>query len=173
MRRFFIVFVMFSCMTGSKAQSLGDSIRWYFNYDTLHHVGCSQTPAGIYALTFRVDRKGNAYDIGFSTDSVPVLKNLLVSALRTCVGKIKNYKTGKKYLQLVYYNYLYSCIYDLDSSANVEHINKQAAEFYSRQVRLIEKSLRNAIQDEGEFIILKPAIMNDENPHIKRDRIKA
>ncbi len=84
--------------------SLSDSIRRYFNYDTLKNFSCKETPPGIYIIWFKINSQNKIYNYKFSDNSLILLKNLFESALILSAGKNHNLTFDKEYLQQIYYN---------------------------------------------------------------------
>jgi len=153
-----------------KSLHLSDSIKKYFDYDTLHNFSCLQVPTGMYALSFKVDGKQTLYDIDFSGDNLPVLKNLLTVALQKSLKSIKFKPTKKRYLQLVYFNNILGCNNSSDTLlSDSSPIATRVLQFHVRQLALIAKTF-NSIKEQQECIALKPVIINDNNPNRPRSK---
>ena len=144
---------------------LSDSIKKYFDYDTLGNFSCLQVPTGIYALTFKVNGKQTLYDTDFSGENLPALKNLLTIALQKSLKSINFKSTRKRYLQLVYFNIILSCNNSSDTLlSNSQPIAKQQLQLFVRQLMLIEKTF-NSIKSGKECVVLEPVTIDDNHPN--------
>lgn len=152
------------CPAASHAQSISDSLASYFDYDALAKIPCSQSPAGIYALRFKIDNSRNPVELKFSADSLAALKSLFISSLRKCLVNPVEPRKGKEYLLLIYYNNFLGCIHD-DNSRAGENANQSALNFLSRQMTSIEKSMAELNMEDSELVVLKPAVINNFNPN--------
>lgn len=174
MRKLLFLFVLHWLVLVSNAQqakpdsfSLPDSIRKFFNYDTLKYISCIKTPPGVYALYFKIGTDGIASDYEFSQDSLTVLKNLLISA----VGKaLKAYPLpiikDKRCLQLIYYNNFLGCL-DTTALTNESNIQKQISDLLENQLFMIEKSINDLAKRDflSEYVFLRAVIINNKNPN--------
>ena len=149
---------------------LSDSIKKYFDYDRLGNFSCLQVPTGIYALSFKVDGKQTLYDIDFSGENFPALKNLLTIALQKSLKSINFKSTRKRYLQLVYFNNILGCNNSSDTLlSDSSPIATRVLQFHVRQLALIAKNF-NSIKEQQECIALKPIIIKNDNPNRPRSK---
>ena len=154
----------------AKTLNLSDSIKKYFDYDTLGNFSCLQVPTGIYALSFKVDGKQTLYDIDFSEENFPALRNLLTIALQKSLKSINFKSTRKRYLQLVYFNNILGCNNSSDTLlSDSSPIATRVLQFHVRQLALIAKTF-DSIKEQQQCILLKPVIINDDNSN--RPRLK-
>jgi hypothetical protein len=144
---------------------LSDSIRKYFNYDTLKNFNCSKFPPGIYALKFKVRNGSTPYDYEFSDDSIGLLKQLFISALEFSLKQTKYCISNKPYLQFFYFNNYFHCLYTQENSQSND-IYKDVSDMLGYQIELIEKTFQRAINSNNkEYIVLNPVIINNQNPN--------
>lgn len=158
-------------MINSHAQnrvSLPDSMKKYFNYDTLRHFTCTQTPVGIYGLTFSLSERHTVTNVTFSNDSLPVLKHVLVDALQKAIEKTGfRGETGKRYLQMIFYNNYGACINSDTATVHVERIWMEVSNSLSRMIKQVETSFERAIPSEEDYVVLR-TVEIAENPNLKK-----
>lgn len=147
--------------------SLADSIRKYFNYDTLRYIPCLQVPAGVYALGFKIGNNRKPYGYEFSQDSLAILKNLFIGALEHALRTQSFQMTaGKKYMQLIYYNNFLGCLALHDTISDPGGIHKEMSDFLANQLHLIERSFTYIRKnDSTQYFFLKAVVINNDNPN--------
>lgn len=172
MKKLFVLVALFSFATtySQKLQnlfSLSDSIKKYFNYDTLKNFSCNETPPGIYIIRFKINNKNQVYDYKFSDNSLTLLRNLFESALNLSLSKKSSLIIDKEYFQQVYYNNYSWCIYQHDTTVKkIISIDKEVSEFLSNQIIAIENSIdRISLDEKSEVIVLNPVVINNVNPN--------
>ena len=152
----------------TEGSALSDSIKKYFNYDTLRNFSCQEVRTGIYALSFKVGKEQKLYAIDFSDESLPALNNLITAALQKAFKSIGFTSGEKRYLQLVYFNNILGCNNSSDTLlSESKPIATQQLQLFVRQLMLVEKTF-NSIKSEQECIVLKPVTIDDNNPNRPR-----
>ena len=172
MKKILLILIILFSFGSSYAQkmqygfSLSDSIRKFFNYDTLKGFSCKQTPAGIYLIRFKINSQNTVYDYKFSDDSLILLAHLFKSALNLSLKKNHVLTLDKEYLQLIYYNNYSWCNYQHDTTIKTTiSIDKEVLKLLSDQITAIENSINRISLDERlEFIVLNPVVINNIDP---------
>jgi hypothetical protein len=167
--------------------SLAESIRINFSYDSLFNLSCINTPPGIYAVWFKVNKKGQFVDFNFSSDSLSDLKEFFIKAIKKSRSTFSNRELKKIrnriLYQTIFFNNILSChpwrdknnsFYKTQPDTSIDlsgNYNREIIQLLGYQIASIEKSIAdyipNAIQKRS-VIILPPAIINDINPNRKK-----
>jgi hypothetical protein len=178
MKHFFLIGLFLALMLCTKSQiqlnskaSFADTVRKYFDYNSLSGVPCTDVPPGIYALSFRVNRHNVPYDFQCSADSLEALKTLLINAIKISAGKAPLKKSKKKYLQFCYFNILLWCNSSGDTTKLNDNIYSDLSKLLSTQLSAIEKSFKTSIKKADEYHVLEIVNINDNNPNIRKNEI--
>lgn len=147
-----------------------------FNYDTLALFSCQNVPPGLYAIVFKVDNAGKAYDFETNNKSVPSLNLLFIDAIKkTQLSNQSNNLRQGRYLQLVYFNNTIDCNAFRDRNNKIVHPkldstiqltashDKEIIRLLNIQLSSIETSiwnLQSAGFESSEYTILPIAVIN-------------
>lgn len=175
-----LLFVSLSCLAQDRnpGTSLATDIRHNFNYDTLSTFSCLNTPVGVYAIKFRVDKQHRFYDFSAANDSLVHIQRLFIHAIRksNSSAEARKLKQGT-YLQLIYFNNTLSChpfrnrnnlliTVPPDTSTSVDgNYDKEIISLLSTQLVSIEKTFAS-LQQSGfttePMIWLPPVIIGEK-----------
>lgn len=161
--------------------SLSFKIRQNFNYDSIYLLDCSVVPAGLYTMWFSINSKDNKVKIiGFSHDSLMVLKQLFSLSLQKSIQDLDLKGVRKKY---IYHQQFYFDNFgcegnninpDTSTSLKIDDANFHlyakaiALNILSNTISRIEKSILSAKTHNfsaKKIILLSPVLINNLNPN--------
>lgn len=189
MKLFLVLIVVLTTLTCRAQQekpeiSLAYQIKKYFNYDSLSHLSCLNTPQGIYGIKFSVDNNGKIWNCQPANDSVIYLNRLFIEAIEKSIDSFQNNKLAPgDYMQYIFFNSL-SCNMNLDKNnslpvfqrdtTNSISINyKEVSKILSDVISSIETSvihLQKKVISHTGTLILPFAIINNENPNWDKNK---
>ena len=162
--------MIFSLLSKSQSKesndaSFADTVKKYFDYNKLNQIPCSETPPGIYALSFRIDKSNKPFDFQWSADSLETLKGFFIDAIKVSADKVGFEKSKKRYLQLCYFNILLWCNSSNDTTKLSNNIYSDLSKLLSNQLTSIEKTFKKSIKDKNDYRVLETVVINDNNPN--------
>jgi hypothetical protein len=183
----YLIFLSISCTAQKQKNNFfvtwADEINKNFSYDSLISLSCINTPPGIYAIKFKIDKKGVLISLYFSNDTLVYLNKLFFEALKKSNLSMSKNGIGKGvYLQLIYFNNLLSCspyrdkdnvlmTLKPDTSINFSpNYSNEINKFLNSQLVSINKSLvdiQNSNFQNERIYFLPPAFITDTNPNKK------
>ncbi len=170
-----LILILCICLTyignsqthSNETASFADTIIKYFDYDTLRQIPCTRTPPGVYSIAFRVRKKELQFDLLSTSDSLEPLRTLFISVIKRSASKMPLRKRSKKYLQIFYFNTLLGCNSNSDTVSLSNNIYRDVSKILGYQLSSIEDSFRRLLSIPGNYYILLPVIINDNNPAIR------
>ncbi len=141
-----------------------DSVKKYFNYDTLQMISCKDVEIGLYSLSFNISGKNIPTFLEFShTNST--IENLFKNAINKSL-QYAPIRKGKNYIMFFYYINSTWCSKAFDTGKVSTNVYRDVANLLGNQLTNIKKSIPKGIKGGTKrYKIIGVSIIDDNNPN--------
>lgn len=138
-RLFFLLFSLFATQcyaqkVGRGTLSFGERVRLNFEYDTLQKITCDSIPSGVYASWFTVNETGRPVYLGFSCDSLTIMRSLIENSIIRTFSQTENIylEPNNTFCQFFYFNNVFCLEKDIDSK-NLGEMSDDSFGVYAKE----------------------------------------